>query len=215
MKNTVIIIILGVLCTLMVVYGYYKKPQAVQQEKEIVVVQPTKPVSYVELYKADLKQDLLTNYPDVSTRNKEVILNTILEEATKYNINPLILYSICYTESSFRHYIEHSQILIEKDKKKISIKAIGLMGIVWEWWGEQLIEHKIAEVKSDLFDPAINIRAGAYIYNELYKQDKHKDATNKDESAMLRFFGGSYPSYVARIDAKIASFIRPKLYRKD
>ena len=188
------------------------------QNEQLSVVQesPQVPrISFIELYKEDLQKDLDCNYPNVSTRNKKLILETIMEEADKYDINPLILYSICYAESSFRPYIEHPQTIIEKDGKKISVRAVGLMGVVWEWWSVQLVENKIAEVHSDLFDPVINIKAGAFVYNELYKKELHKVAKSRDESALLWYFGGPYLDYLHKIDTKISTFVRPKLYRKD
>jgi len=171
--------------------------------------------SLVEITKEELLKDLLKHYPETSLRHKKQILETILEESEKYKINPLILYSLCYVESSFRPWLEHKETTIDMDGKKIKIKAVGLTGVVWEWWGKKLKEANIAETRGDLFDPIINIRAGAFVYNKLYHQPMHAKANYKDESALLRFFGGSYTEYIDRIDSKIAEFVRPNLYRKN
>ena len=172
-------------------------------------------LSLVYVGKEELLNDLMTHYPDVSTKTKITILETIISEAEKYNMNPLILFSIAYTESSFRHWLEHSETTIQKNGKPQKIKAVGLMGTVWEWHGEELKDAGIAETRGDLFDPVINIKAGAYIYNKFYHMEMHKSAKYKDESALLRYFGGDYISYVQKIDAKIAQFVRPALYRKE
>lgn len=171
--------------------------------------------SLVYVAKEDLLNDLLNNYPDVSTKTKILILETILSESEKYNINPLILYSLVFVESSFRHWLEHSEAIINKGDKKIKIRAVGLTGVVWEWWGEKLKDAGIVETRGDLFDPVTNIKAGAFVYNQMYQMEMHKSAKYKDESALLRYFGGDYISYIQRIDAKIATFVRPNLYRKD
>ena len=89
------------------------------------------------------------------------------------------------------------------------------MGITWENHKTALINAGIAETRGDLFDPITNIKAGAFIYNYMYGLEMHKSAKYKDESALLRYFGGNYPAYVQRIDSKIATFVRPSLYRKN
>jgi len=170
--------------------------------------------SLVYISKEDLLQDLIQHYPDVSTKTKIAILETIISESERYNMNPLILYSVIFVESSFRHWLEHDTATIDINNKKLKIKAVGLMGVVWEWWGTKLSAAGIAETRGDLFDPITNIKAGAFVYNELYHQEMHKSARYKDESALLRYFGGDFISYVQRIDAKISTFTRPNLYRK-
>lgn len=182
-------------------------------EKEYNIISSSGSLVYVG--KEDLLNDLMTHYPDVSTKTKVAILETILSESEKYNMNPLILYSLVYVESSFRHWLEHDLTTITKNNKQQKIRAVGLTGVVWEWWGDKLKDAGIAETRGDLFDPVTNIKAGAFVYNEMYHMDMHKSANYKDESALLRYFGGDFVSYIGRIDAKIATFVRPNLYRKD
>jgi len=171
--------------------------------------------SLVYVSKVELLEDLQKNYPEVSMKTKLLILETIISESEKYGMNPLILYSMCYVESSFRHWLEHETATIQKNGKPHKVKAVGLTGVVWEWHSEDLISAGIAETRGDLFDPVVNLRAGALVYNKMYHMEMHKSARYKDESALLRYFGGDYISYLNRIDAKIATFVRPNLYRKD
>lgn len=179
-------------------------------EKE---VQYAKSSSIVVFTAEDLKQNIISNYPNISSKNKIIIMNTILEVSDKYNFNPLILYSLIHTESSMRYWIEHKRVLININNKKKYIRAVGLGGVVWEWWSKQLKKEGIAEVRSDLFDPATNIRAIGYIYNSFYNMRKLKKASTQDESAMIRYFGGGYKSYFEKIDRKVAELISQKLYR--
>jgi len=186
---------------------------------EINGLKKEKKESFVNIYKEDLMRDLTNNYKDVSNRTKKQILDTILEEAEKYNLNPLILYSLCYVESTFRPWLEHEERIVDVGTngniKKVKIRAVGVTGIVWEIWGEQLKTAGIAETRGDLFDPVINIRAGAFVYNDGYLKSMKENAKNKDESALLRFFGGNFPSYVDRINNKIGDVVKPKLFRKE
>lgn len=186
---------------------------------EIDELKKEKKESFVNIYKEDLLKDLTHNYQNVSNRIKRIILDTILEESERYNINPLILYSLCYVESTFRHWLEHEERVIEininNTTKKIKIRAVGITGVIWEVWGDKLKTAGIAETRGDLFDPVINIRAGAFIYNEGYEKSMKENAKNKDESALLRFFGGNFPIYVERINNKIGDIVKPKLFRKE
>ena len=184
-------------------------PQQVIPKTECV---PQK-LSFVYIYTEALQEDLAKNYPNVSSKVKKDILAAILSESKHYDINPLVLYSIIHVESSFQYWIEHNQTLIVIDKKKVQARAVGLGGIMWEWWKDKLIESGICEVRSDLFDPVTNIKATAFVYNENLKLPKLASAKSQTESAILRHFGGNYQSYYQKIDSKIAEFVKPHLYK--
>jgi hypothetical protein len=113
-----------------------------------------------------------------------------------------------------RPWIEHRKVLVLIKGKRKYIRAVGLGGVVWEWWSKQLMKNNIAQTRGDLFNPIINIRATAYIYNSFYKQKKLKKASTQDESAMIRYFGGGYKSYFIKIDKKISSMLCKHIYRK-
>lgn len=171
--------------------------------------------SFVLVNKSLLLEDLKYNFPDISSNTRTKIVQTIIEEAQRYEVNPMILYSICYVESSFRFWLEHDGVKIPVKGKEVKTKAVGLTGVIWEYWEEPLKTAGIAETKGDLFDPVINIKASAFIYNENFNKELLKGAKTRDESALLRYFGGNFPSYLQKIDAKIASLVRPTLFRND
>jgi len=211
-------LVITIVVTMFLIYKPYKSQKNdMVLSKKIHTIKITKPKSSMNSFgcftKNDLKKDMEENYSFLSKREQKIILSTILAQSKKYNINPLILYSLIYTESSMRPWIEHSKILIKIKGKKKYIRAVGLGGVVWEWWKTQLIKNKIAFTRADLFNPEINIKAIAYIYNNFYTQKKLKKASTQDESAMIRYFGGGYKWYFVKIDKKIMSLIRKKIYR--
>ena len=155
----------------------------------------------------------LKHYSKLSSANRKIILDTVIAESTKYNINPIILYSLLHVESSMRFWIQHTPVNIIIKKKKRRIQAVGLGGVVWEWWGDKLKVAGIAEVRSDLFNPEVNIKSAAFILNEFSKMDKLKGTKSKDESMLRRYFGGNFKSYSDKIDKKVMSIVRPNLYR--
>ncbi len=169
--------------------------------------------SFISVTKQDLVIDIMSNYHNVPTRAKREIIDTLIEESQKYAINPMITYSAGHTESSMNPYVIHKDMIITIGDKKVKINAMGLNGIVYEWWGEKLIAAGIITNRADLLDPILNIKSFCFIYNELRKMPMHQSATNKDQSALLRYFGGDYKSYLDRIDTKIGDLIASKLYK--
>lgn len=181
--------------------------------KPIEIVQPQvveKPKSFVEIYRKDLEEDI-KKYTNLSSRLQKVIIDEILATAERHNINPLIVYSVPHVESSMRPYLTHETVSVIIDGKKTITAAIGLTGIIWEFWKPQLVAAGI-ETKSDLYDPVVNIRAFGIIYAELRDRPLHKLAKTKSESSLLYYFGGSFKEYFERIDKKIGSLVALKLY---
>ena len=170
--------------------------------------------SLVNITVDDLSYDLNKKYSNVSTRVKKEIIKTIVEVSKKRDINPLILYSLIYVESSFRFWIEHPKTLITIGKKKKYIRAVGLGGIVWEWYKDDLQKSGIAETRSDLFNPSINIRAIGLVYEKLRKRSILKGSKNSDESAMLRYFGGNHKWYFEKINKKTSNLVMYSICRR-
>ena len=166
-----------------------------------------------------LAKHMFRNYKDVSAAKKKVILQAIFKSAQKYNINPLILYSIADIESDMRFWIKHANVYVNitKNGKKRRIKtaAIGLCGVIWEIWEERLKKHKIAEVKSDLYDPVVNIEAAAYIIDYNRKLPIVKGAKSKIESALLRYYGvipGQKNEYFNKVKNVVFSIVYSELF---
>lgn len=180
-----------------------------------VIDELLKSKSFVSVTETAIMQDLKDNYPELSMKTKVKIIKAIMEESARYSINPLLLYAVCHVESSFRPWLEHELRVITVNGKQIKARCVGLMGISWENHKDLLRTSGIVESRGDLFDPVNNIKAGALILNEYFQMDMLKGAKTKDESALLRYFGGNFPVYVQRVEAKMFDVIRPGLYRKD
>lgn len=169
--------------------------------------------SFITVNKEMLAKDL-DRYKFLSTRNKKIIIDTVIQEASKYGINPIILYSLLHIETSMEFWKQHALTSITLDNgKTIKVRAVGLGGVIWEWQKEHLIKAKIAFSRSDLFDPKINIQATALVMDIMSKRSQLKGTKSKDESMLRRYFGGNYKSYSDKIDKKVMSIVRPNLYR--
>lgn len=145
----------------------------------------------------------------ISKATKELIFNNVMANSKKYGISPLIVTSLISVESSFMFWIGHKQCSVTLDNgKKAKIRAVGLGGVVWEFWGSKLIQNGIAKTRSDLYKPEVNIEAICYILTELKKQPLKKGAKTATESALLRYFGGNYQTYITRIAKKMFDIIK-------
>ena len=162
----------------------------------------------VTLSMEDLQNDLKNNATFLSTKNRLLVINSIEEASKKYDINPIILYGLIYTESSFRYWIKHKAVIINKKKEQ----AIGLAGVMYSWWGEKLKKENIIETKSDLFGIRENILSCAFILNELKQKPLLKGTKNKTVSGLRRYFGGNYKWYSQKIENKIGKLIFKKVY---
>jgi len=162
----------------------------------------------VSINKQVLLNDLKANSKHLSKRNRELIVNTIEKASKRYGVNELVLYGLIYTESSFRYWITHRQVVIKGKKDN----AIGLAAIVYLWWGEKLKKAGLIETRSDLYNIENNIMSCAFILNELEKMSLVKGTTTKTESALRRYFGGNYKWYSQRIENKIGSLVFSKIY---
>jgi len=177
--------------------------------------------------KKTLIKHAIMHYKDISLEKKKEILNEIFKVAKEYDINPIIIYSIIDVESDMRFWIKHPPVRVKvpldanKTKfKTIKTQAIGLGGVIWEIWKYDLQREEIAQVKSDLYDPKINIRAIAYIYDTYRKLPLLKGTDSKAQSALLRYYGimmnkdGKVnQSYYQKISKSIFSIIQYSLFQ--
>ena len=201
--------IIGGLVTLNLKPAEVKKPIVqIAQQKEKPEVR-----SYIKIDKQDLEIDIASNYHDIPNRTKREILDTIESTSKEYGINPLILYALLHTESSMRPHAKHTECIVEVNGKKVKTKAIGIAAIIPELWEEKLTAANIISTKSDLLDPILAIRAAGYILDHNYKLPMHKNATSKDGSALLHYFGAANNSYFEKINSKITSITLKGLYR--
>lgn len=196
------------------IYLTHTNPQ-IQEE-----AQPTTEVyciqenpSYIKISKQDLEIDITSNYQDIPNRTKQEILSTIESTSKEFGINPLILYALLHTESSMKPYAQHSECIVEVNGKKVKTKALGIAAVIPELWEEKLTEAKIISTKSDLLDPILAIRAAGYILDHNYKLPMHKNATSKDGSALLHYFGAANNSYFEKINTKVTQIALKGLYR--
>ena len=174
--------------------------------------------TFIVINRDTLMDDMEKRFPHISKKIATTIIDTIIEESRKYNLNPLILYAIGVVESGHKYWVEHDQITLTYTEggkeKKVNTRAAGWGGVVWEWHAKMLEEKGIATSRSELFYPDVNIRATAAIYKSFYDMELKDGTTNRDVSAQRRYFGGNYASYSDKIHSEVMAIVKSVIYKE-
>lgn len=158
-----------------------------------IVERPMDPLSVYALECQIIRVEL-DEYEDLSASVKNQIAGSILEASNEYNVPPGLLHAIFQIESEYRFNVIHAPIVV-KGKKTA---AIGLGGIVWEYWSKELIGADIAEKKSDLYIPRINIVAAAYILRDIIDEELQRKSTEKSNiisRIIIQYYGARSIAY--------------------
>ena len=158
-------------------------------------------IDFTRNYQIAMQSDL-DSYNHLSESEKSEIMSSIFKYSDIYDVDPCILYAVLKTESEMHPKIEHNSTYIKSLNKKI--KAVGLGGVVWEFWGSKLRDANIAKIRSDLFEIEANVAASAFILNELKHLPKLPKAKNITESMLMRYYGSQTAGYHKKIYYKVA-----------
>lgn len=139
---------------------------------------------------------------EISKYVQSLILESIDSCSSKYNLPIGLLHSIFRVESEYRFYIDHPTININVRGSNVTTRAIGLGGIVWEFWSDSLRKHEIAESKSDLYLPEINIRAASYILRLMIDEESKKDSNSSIflNRVVKRYYGAYSEEYMKKME---------------
>lgn len=138
----------------------------------------------------------------VSKYVQDTILETIDSCSSEYKLPIGLLHSIFRVESEYRFYIDHPVVNIKVKNSLISTRAIGLSGIIWEFWEDSLKKHNIAETRSDLYLPEINIRAASYILRYMIDDEMKKKQTQYSllNNVVRRYYGAYSEEYMKKME---------------
>lgn len=153
----------------------------------------------INLVNADLE-----TYNDItgklSSRVRVVILKAMEKNCKKYNLPIGLLHGIFRTESEYRFYLDHTKININVHGKSLSTNAIGIGGVVWEFWEDKLRSNGIAETKTDLYLPEINIEASCYILRSIINEElKNSNQYNIIPRIITRYYGAYSEGYLSKM----------------
>ena len=119
-----------------------------------------------------IKSFILKENPSISHELADNYATKIIMESNLRGNSPYIQAALLASESSFN-----------KDPKHTIKAVIGMGGIYYTVWGEELKDSKIIASLNDLKDPYKNIEASSYIL------DQYKDSSKNTIEALTRYKG--------------------------
>jgi hypothetical protein len=126
----------------------------------------TKPITSEDRMKAFFLLDLKVYAPDNSDAVNKVITDTVIEQCKLYKHDPLKLFSIIISESGGKVDAKHS-----------NRNVVGICGINSKVWLVELKENGIVNSMQELKSPRGNIKAMAYIYNQMMNSNGNRFAS--------------------------------------
>lgn len=99
----------------------------------------------------------------ISKWKQERLISTMDQASLNYGIPLILLHMIFYIESTYRTDANHQKVPVLLNKRSQIVQAVGLGGVVWEFWGDSLRANNIADSRDDLKEFEKNIPASAFI----------------------------------------------------
>lgn len=170
-------------------YEYVMYPRRVKEAVASAVAEKDS-VREFNMIKKDIARK--THLSDSTQRQ---IFRYIAEASNRYNLPPGLLHAIISIESNYTFWVTHAPVTV----KGKSTNAIGMGGVIWEYWSDYLIKENVAHVKSDLYLPRNNIYATAAILRYILNDSK-KNLTpdNAIPYIISRYYGKYDKGYHAK-----------------
>jgi len=142
----------------------------------------------------DITKSDLRTYQRFSERMVNDISDAVVLYSEKWNIPIGLTHSMMRIESEYKFWVEHAPINIKVHGKRINTKAIGLGGIVWEFWADSLRKHNIAHERTDLFLYDVNIEASTAILRWIVDSEINKPYINERNliNRIIKRYYGAY-----------------------
>lgn len=166
MKTTTkVIIALTLLLTLCLAYIVHLSRVTNSIVKEL----PENPYTS-DSYELSLVNADLSMYDYISDATKLTILTAMDSARQRFPDVPIgLMHAITRTESEYRFWIDHPTVKVTVKGKPVTTNAIGLGGVIWDFWSDSLMAYGIAYNRSDLYIPSIGIMAEACVLHIIIK----------------------------------------------
>ena len=177
-----------------------------KSQKKILEISE-EPPSVIEIVKDNSKKiDLYTKYIrehnyKVFPELAELIATGIIDTGEKFEMPSEFLLALSQVESSFNYFVISNA------------DCIGLLQINPKVWVQDkenphnLIKAGILKQTIDLYDPVINLHAGAYIFKHYYKQGLQKNVSNPLKYTLTKYFGGETNDHFLKFTTALGEFL--------
>jgi soluble lytic murein transglycosylase-like protein len=156
--------------------------------------------SYSTLQSPVLAQYISQYNPKVFPALADLIATNIITVSREFGIPPVFLLALAQVESGFNY------------SAVSNAQCIGLLQINPTVWvtnkdnKHNLKKAKIAVSVHELFDPLVNLRAGAHIFNIYYMRAMREGKDRPLEYTLTRYFGGTQNNHYDKFEAAVGSF---------
>lgn len=189
MKQKLLIFIMGSIVVLSFMLGRRSISTSVDKTTSI-------DTTFIVNHDTDLdiiRQDLIT-YQKLSPATIKTVINSIDSASKKWSIPVGLLHAIFRVESEYNFWINHPTVTVTVNGKRIQTQAVGLGGIIWEFWADSLAKYNIANTRTDLYLPKNNINASAAILRWITNV-KLKKNTTTEYNLINNIISGYYGAY--------------------
>ena len=157
---------------------------------------PTPPRPAVWDGREELENMVAENFP-VYPQYLSYVFDAVDSSAREFSVPQTLVLGVLDTESSFRF-------------QDVSNKGcIGLMQINPKTWMSTLVDKGILKTQQELYDPKINIRAGAFVLRTCL------DESNWNvEQALGRYFGAQDKTYISKVIRKVGLYSIEVFYQR-
>jgi hypothetical protein len=166
-----------------------------------------------------------SNY--ISKRTGYLIQLSMQKASYQYRLPLILMHAIFKVESDYRYWIDHPKVRVIVHGKTITTNAIGLGGVMWCFWSDSLKANHIAETKSDLYLPDVNVMASGYILRTLIDEEARNNPElsklNILNNVIRRYYGEYNKNYKMKMQKftselwmkQVASILMEDITNKD
>lgn len=163
----------------------------------------------IKIDTAIVREDLIT-YGTFSKKYIDKIIERFLYVEDKYKIPIGLMHAIIRIESDYRWWLEHDIIFVNKQQAR----AVGLGGIVWEYWKKDLIRENIIEKRSDLFFVENNIEAIAFILRKFVNEEKSISEDSIIDRLITKYYGAFSQEYKNKLTICLSDLWLKRIVKK-
>ena len=191
-------IALGLLTIVFLLVVYARLPDGQKTDYQMLIQKPLPIDHNLKVVQESFYREL-SQMKHLSDEDSKEIAALIPIYAKKYDIDSAVLFGVLWKESRFQHTVEHKPTNVKALGK--TVQAIGIGGIVYEFWGSKLEAAGIIKEKEDLYLLDKGIESSAFVLSELKKLGPLK-GHNLTDSMLHRYYGASTKHYAKKVISK-------------
>ncbi len=170
-----------------------------EKEEKVIIASKARAKSY----QLSIVRDKINDLDYLSNKVGNIIQISMQKASEKYKLPIILMHAIFKVESDYMYWVKHPTVRVMVRGKEIITNAIGLGGIMWCFWGDSLKANHIAETKSDLYMPDVNVMASAYVLrtliDDIVKNNPGLTKKNILSKVIRQYYGAYSKNYLRKM----------------